>query len=83
MSDTVTKFYENMSDREIMNAKSGIVEDTSTGITQFPTTTTTNVKLGGTISDEDRKDAYKILAYYNEDAINMAKKLLDESKEVV
>ena len=91
MSDSVTKFYENMSDREIMNAKSGIVgdgsttyvEDSLTAIKRYPTTTTTNFNVGETISDEDRKDAYKILAYYNEDAINMAKKLLDESKNLV
>ena len=70
MSDTVTKYFETMSDREIMNAKSGI-------------NATTNPTLVSTISEEDRKDAYKILAYYNEDAINMAKKLLDESKNLV
>jgi dihydroorotase len=83
MSDTVTKYFESMSDREIMNAKSGIVEDSLTTIKRYPTTTTTNFNVGSTISDEDRKDAYKILAYYNEDAINLAKRLLDESKEVV
>ena len=72
MSDSVTKFYENMSDREIMNAKSGFIPQTGE-----------EIEFVKTISEEDRKDAYKILAYYNEDAINMAKKLLDESKNLV
>ena len=66
MSDSVTKYFEDMSDREIMNAKQGITGD---------------VSFAKKISEEDRKDAYKILAYYNEDAINLAKHLLDESKE--
>lgn len=66
MSDSVTKYYESMSDREIMNAKRGI-------------------KIGSkeTISEEDRKDAYKILAYYNEASIKLANKILDESKNMV
>ena len=72
MSDSVTKFYENMSDREIMNAKQGLLPQTGE-----------TVEFVKSISEEDRKDAYKILAYYNEDAINMAKKLLDESKNLV
>ena len=66
MSDSVTKYFEDMSDREIMNAKQGIGAD---------------VSFAKKISEEDRKDAYKILAYYSDDAINLAKHLLDESKE--
>lgn len=66
MSDSVTKYYESMSDREIMNAKRGI----SMGSKE-------------TISEEDRKDAYKILAYYNEASIKLANKILDESKNMV
>ena len=35
------------------------------------------VTYGNSISDQDRSDAYKILAYYNEDSIRLAAKILD------
>jgi len=84
MSDSVKKWYD-MQDDSQDSKVSYIFESPDGG------KTVTSRRFGADIkdrevvfqkenevpSDEDRKEAYKILAYYNEDSIRLAAKILD------
>lgn len=82
MSDSVKKYYENLEEKDT------IFESPDGGKTVTARPFGADISERGivfekkedTITEDERKDAYKILAYYSENSIKLAFQILEMSK---